>query len=666
MKRLSFGFSFASLLFVAASMRALGSGPDYGKLPLVFEANAGQTDSRVKFLAQGAGYRLFLTPREAVFLFAPGESGDASVVRLTLVGARAGAKSVGVDAGPGKANYFLGNDPTKWRTDVPTYRAVRFENVWRGIDLLYYGKGRRLEYDFVVRPGADPDAIRMSLPDATRLSTDERGDLVVDTPRGTMSLKRPIVYQEIAGRRVEIPGRYVLAAANRVAFRVAAYDRRRPLVIDPVLNYATFLGGSGVEAAFGIAVDSAGSAYVTGRTFAADFPVVGGLPPGNPGAPDVFVTKLSPAGNAFVYSTYLGGSDDDRGYGIAVDAFGNAYVCGRTLSTDFPVTAGVLQGSNSGGSDAFVTKLSPAGNSLVYSTYLGGGTTEFAFAIAIDGLGSAYVTGQTDSTDFPFEGSPPFQMSLAGGIDAFVSKLTPAGDALVYSTFLGGTGNDIGNGIAVDGSVNAYVVGQTDSATDFPTQGPYQAANAGGADAFVTKLAPSGSTLVYSTYLGGSGDDFAYAVAQNGGNAYVTGITTSTDFPPQGALQGSNAGGSDAFVTKLSVAGNTLSYSTYLGGPVTIAPSASWWMARAARRSRERRCLRTSSWPTPSSRRTAAATTPSSRSSPRPGTAACSRRISAARWTTSRTRSRRTPPDGFTWLASRTRRIFRFGAPRSR
>jgi hypothetical protein len=565
LKRVAVAFFFLA----AASHRTLGSAPPYGDLPLAFEANAGQTDPRVRFLARGAGYRLFLTPEEAVFVFAPEPSGDAAVVHLKLPGARPGAKAVGVDALPGNANYFLGNDPKKWRTNVPTYRAVRFESVWRGIDLVYYGNGRQLEYDFVVRPGARPDAIRMALPQAARLSTDPDGDLVVDTPRGTFGLKRPLVYQTIAGRRVPIAGEYVVGPENHVAFRVAAYDHTRPLVIDPVLNYATFLGGSDVDAAFGIAVDSAGSAYVIGRTFSTDFPTQGALQSANAGAPagapNVFVAKLSPAGNALVYSTYLGGSGDDRGYGIAVDVLGNAYICGRTLSTNFP-TQNPLQSSNSGDSDAFVAKLSAAGNSLVYSTYLGGGLTEYAFAIAVDGSGSAYVTGQTSSPDFPFKGTPgPFQKSLAGGIDAFVSKLTPAGNALVYSTYLGGTGDDIGHGIAVDDSSNAYVTGETAS-TNFPTQGPFQAANVGGVDAFVTKLSAAGDTLVYSTYLGGTGDDIGYAIAVSGGSAYVTGNTSSTDFKTQGALQGANGGALDAFVTKLSAAGSSLVYSTYLGG----------------------------------------------------------------------------------------------------
>jgi uncharacterized repeat protein (TIGR01451 family) len=469
------------------------------------------------------------------------------------------------------------------------------------------------------------------------------GDLVLSANGGEVCFQKPVVYQLTGGhdpsgtnggvRRV-IDGRYVLEGKNRVSFQLAAYDHSKPLVIDPVLGYSTYLGGIDNDAANGIAVDSAGNAYVTGRTASINFPTMNSIqganlggndafvtklsptgsalvystylggsredqangiavdsagnayvtgvtdstnfPTVNPfqgasaGSPDAFVTKLSPTGSTLVYSTYLGGSIQDKGYGIAVDSAGNAYVTGNTYSTNFP-TKNPFQGAKAGGpdaSDAFVTKLSPTGSALVYSTYLGGSLDDFASGIALDSARNAYVTGYTGSTDFPTKN--PFQGAYGGGFyDAFVTKLSPTGSALVYSTYLGGSGNDPAYGIAVDSARNAYVTGYT-SSTNFPTKNPFQAANAGGFfnyDAFVTKLSPTGSALVYSTYLGGSGDDYASGIAlDSAGNAYVTGGTVSTNFPIMNPVQGANAGGEDAFVTKLSPTGSALVYSTYLGG----------------------------------------------------------------------------------------------------
>ncbi len=342
------------------------------------------------------------------------------------------------------------------------------------------------------------------------------------------------------------------------------------------LVYSTYLGGSGVDSAKGIAVDSAGNAYVTGSTGSTNFPTANPIQPAFDGLPgnDAFVTKLNPSGNALVYSTYLGGNAGDGGRGIAVDAAGNAYVTGDTISTDFP-TASPFQAAFGGSmSDAFVTKLNAAGSALVYSTYLGGGggcCGDGGNAIAVDASGNAYVTGDTSSTDFPT--ASPFQAAFGGapfggGGDAFVTKLNASGNALVYSTYLGGSGDDGGNGIAVDASGNAYVTGDTTS-TDFPTASPFQAAFGGGRDAFVTKLHPAGNALIYSTYLGGSGNVFEAGrgiAADASRNAYVTGETFSTNFPTASPFQPANSGNFDAFVTKLHPAGNALVYSTYLGG----------------------------------------------------------------------------------------------------
>jgi uncharacterized protein (TIGR03437 family) len=578
----------------------------YGKLPLSFEANQGQSDGQVKFLSRGRGYTLFLTSTEAVLQLRTSDLGSrlhrdrlrserpgnpqsafrnpqseilqSAVLRLALVGANPETEVVGREELPGKSNYFIGNDPAKWRTNVPTYRKVEYREVYPGVSLVYYGNpaaAGQLEYDFVVAPGADPGQIRLGVEGAGRVEVDAEGDLVLQAAAGgQVRFHKPLVYQEVAGTRREVEGSFTLRSSSlksaignpqsqEVGFQLAAYDASNPLVIDPVLAYSTYLGGSGDDSGYGIAVDSSGNAYVTGYTFSSNFPAANPLQASNRGNMDVFVTKLNAAGSALVYSTYLGGSGDDSGHGIAVDSSGSAYVTGYTTSSNFP-TANALQPSYGGGKcDAFVTKLNAAGSALVYSTYLGGGYSDEAFGIAVDPSGNAYVTGLTDSSNFPTANA--LQASLRGYGDAFVGKLNAAGSALVYSTYLGGSGDDGGYGIAVDSSGNAYVTGYTWSG-NFPTANALQASN-GGSDAFVTRLNAAGSALVYSTYLGGSGEDGGYGIAvDSSGNAYVTGYAWSTNFPTANALQRSNRGFINAFVTKLNAAGSALVYSTYLGG----------------------------------------------------------------------------------------------------
>jgi hypothetical protein len=569
----------------------------YGRLPLSFEANRGQTDPQVKFVARGQGYTLFLTRRAETVLVLrkpapqrdllkpaalvsvpatlnPDAAGPPAIVRMKLVGANAKPRAEALDELPGKANYFIGNDPKKWRTNVPLYAKVRYRDVYPGVDLMYYGNQRQLEHDFIVAPGADPRSITLNLAGAEKLSLDPQGALVLVVKDGELRLDKPHIYQDVDGARREISGGYVLKNAHRVGFQVAAYDASRPLVIDPTLFYSTYLGGSSNEHGLGIAVDAAGNACVTGYTLSTNFPTTSGaIQSANQGGYDAFVTKLNPAGSApLVYSTYLGGGSDEQGLGIAVDAAGNAYVTGYTQSTNFPTTSGAFQTANQGLVDAFVTKLNPTGTApLVYSTYLGGNDQEQGDGIAVDATGNAYVTGYTQSTNFPTTPGA-FQTANQGGYDAFVTKLNPTGSApLVYSTYLGGSDLDQGRGIAVDAAGNAYVAGYTQS-TNFPTtSGAFQPAPAGGlTDAFVTKLNPTGSApLVYSTYLGGSSGDAGFGIAVDSiGNAYVTGFTHSTNFPTTaGAIQSANQGGYDAFVTALNPLGTApLIYSTYLGG----------------------------------------------------------------------------------------------------
>ncbi len=574
----------------------------YGKLPLSFEPNHGQTDSQVKFLSRGRGYKLFLTPTEAVLVLRQqaagsrqqakgkiervGETGSEletpnsqlqTVLRMKLAGANPGPQ-IALEKLVGKVNYFVGNDPLKWRKNIPAYAKVYYQDVYPGVGLVYYGQQGQLEYDFIVSPGADPSAIRLAFEGVDKIEIDDQGDLVLSTGIGEIRLRKPLIYQDTDGAKQKISGGYVFVEANAsalstqhsalqtqmVGFQVAAYDVTKPLVIDPVLNYSTYLGGSGNDTGLGIAVDSAGNAYVTGSTDSTNFPIAGGVQ-GPQGGTDAFVTKISPDGSARLYSTYLGGSGNDTGLGIAVDSAGNAYVTGSTDSTNFP-TSLALQ-FDQGGTDAFVTKLSSNGSALLYSTYLGGSGNDVGSGIAVDSAGNAYVAGSTNSSDFPMLNGV---QGPQGGTDAFVTKLSSNGSALLYSTYLGGSGNDVGLAITVIPSGRAYITGFTDS-SNFPMKKAFQGYQ-GGTDAFVTRLnaALSGpSSLLYSTYLGGSGNDEGHSIAVNSeGNTYITGVTDSTDFPMQNAIQGYQ-GGTDAFVTKvdpsLSDSASVL-YSTFLGG----------------------------------------------------------------------------------------------------
>ena len=557
--------------------------PNYGKLALSFEANQGQTDSQVRYLARGPDYNLYLTTREAVLVSrAPvfSTTSKNTVVRMQFVAGHARPRLTGTDELPSKSHYLIGNDPRGWHTDVPHYGKVRYENVYPGVDVIYYGRHGQLEYDIIVAAGADPRGITLAFEGAERLAKDEQGDLVLDTSAGRLRLRRPFVYQEVEGARKQIAGDYRLKGKDHIAFQIGPYDPSRPLIIDPILSYSTYLGGTEGEAATHIAVDANGNAYITGGTTSANLPTEGSLGSGFAGGnflmSDGFVTKLNAEGSALVYSTYFGGTDDDMGLGIAVDGEGSAYVTGFTRSSDFPVAAPTQPAFGGGGfvfgSDAFVLKLNPAGSGLTYSTYLGGGGDDGGAAVALDSGGNAHVTGFTTSTDFPV--TDPLQPANNGGerlgSDAFVAKLSADGSQVIYATYLGGSSDDAGNGIAVDGGGSVYLTGVTYSA-DFPTANPFQGLSGGSSDAFATKLNSAGSALIYSTYLGGESDDIGFSIAVDGENsAYLTGGTGSLDFPLAGAAQpdfGSVDGlGFDAFVTKVNGDGSALAYSSYLGG----------------------------------------------------------------------------------------------------
>jgi len=569
--------------------RTVSVSETYGKLPLSFEANNGQTDAQVKFLSRGSGYGLFLTNNEAVMAVAkpakmsPAEAAaqrkpieksgarvrrvQSAVLRMKLVGANSGAKVTGQDQLPGKVNYFIGNDPERWRTNMETFAKVRYEQVYSGIDLVYYGNQRQLEYDFVVAPGADPTRIRLGFRGAKKMRVDAYGDLLVETIGGPVRWNKPVVYQEVGGVRKTIDGKYLLRRKHQVSFEVAAYDRGKALIIDPALAYSTYLGGSNDDEAAGIALDSSSNAYVTGFTFSANFPTtVGAFDTAFGGAGvDTFVSKLNANGASLLYSTYLGGSDSDASTAIVVDSMGNAYVTGQTVSVDFPTTTGAFQTAFGGGvGDAFITKLDPAGAALVYSTYLGGSDVDVGNGIAIDGVGNAYVAGATRSPNLGTINA--FQPTYVGGADVFVAELNASGTALVYYTYLGGSNFEDGGTIAVDPTGNAYITGVTFS-TDFPTANPIQGTKSADADAFVTKLNSTGSALAYSTYLGGSDTEFTPGIAvDSAGNAYIAGGTASHDFPTANAVQPTFTGPAAGFVTKLNATGSGFVYSTFFTG----------------------------------------------------------------------------------------------------
>jgi len=622
----------------------------YGRLPPAFESNQGQADSQVKFLSRGAGYTLFLNPTDAVLALSEGSEQPAAnasktppsqgakvqalnaakdrispptksaVLRMKLVSANATAEVIGQDELLGKGNYFIGNEPKKWRTNVQQFAKVRYKNVYPGVDLVYHGHQRELEYDFVLQPGADPQAIRLGIEGAQKLRL-EHGDLVMTTAVGDVNLRHPCLYQDEDGRRHEVPGQYVIEGKNEVRFRVGSYNRSKLLVIDPVLAYSTYvnenwgaygialdlarnayvvgltsingrdvvitkinadgssvlyttyLGGTLDEWAPAIAVDSKGTAYLTGSTQSTDFPTKNAIQSTNHGTYDAFVTKISPDGSSLVYSTYLGGTVYDAGTGIAVDKAGNAYVVGMTGSTDFP-TANALQSVALGQGDGFAAKINASGNAFVYSTYLAGTGFDYASGVVADSSGNAYVIGATESADFPTANRlQPYH----GGRDAFVSKINASGSAFVYSTFLGGSGEEDTGAIALDSGRNVYAVGSTTS-SDFPTKNPVQATNAGAWDVFVTKISAAGNGVVYSTYLGGSRNDRAYSPGLGGGagagigvdpagNVYITGSTESNDFPIHNAIQSTFGGNSDAFIAGINAGGDALIYSTYFGGP---------------------------------------------------------------------------------------------------
>ena len=560
--------------------------PDFGKTPLYFIPNEGQVDEKVLFYAKSLRYTLWLTKEGIIFdnvrRTKNGKTNhkrfcleninnpkrvkyDRDVSRLIFFNANKNS-DVKTEYELGySVNYIKGHDKSKWRTDIATSKSILYKELYRNIDLKVYGVENQIEYDFIIRPGGEVSDISFEYKDIKKTRLDEGGNLVVETKFGKLMHARPVCYQVIEDNRLEIGAEFKEVKKNTYSFNIEEYNSAYTLIIDPLV-YSTYLGGAGDDHGSGIAVDKLGAAYVVGYTNSANFPTknpIFGTFAG--GDYDIFVTKMNPQGDSLEYSTYMGGSGDDYGLGIAVDKKGAAYVTGGTESTNFP-TKNPMFGVFAGGNyDAFVTKINSKGDVLIYSTYLGGSLFDYGNAIAVDKKGAAYVTGWTSSTDFPKK--KPIYGNPLGDDDGFIIKIKPRGDAFEYSTYLGGSDDDYGNAIAVDKKGAAYVTGTTKS-TDFPLKKPIQRELSRWRDIFVTKINPNGTALLYSTYLGGSDDDGGTGIAvDKKGAAYVTGLTLSTDFPTMKPIYSTFAGGyDDAFVTKIKSKGNVLEYSTYLGG----------------------------------------------------------------------------------------------------
>jgi len=537
----------------------------YLALPLAFEPNVGQAAPAITHLARGAGHVLALTPGAAIWSIARAQAPSATI-RLEWLGANPTPAIETGDALAGRVNHLLGADPTRWRTNVPTYARVTYRGIYPGVDLVFHGSAQRLEYDFVLAPGVAPETLRLRVAGTESRSLDAHGDLHLRSGSLAWIQRRPESHQEVDGRRVAVESRFVLRDGDEIGFAVAKHDPTRPLVIDPVLRWSTHLGGSGEDGVAGnvlgeaiaIAVDASGSAVVAGETQSTDFPTTGEPQPVPGGGLDAFVAKLTPNGLGLVYSTYFGGSDDDAAHAVAIDPNGNTVLAGVTRSVDFPVAA-AEQPNAGGGADAFVAKLSPIGAPL-FATFAGGAGDDAANALAIDPLGGIHVAGATRSIDFPTRA--PLQPTARGGGDAFVARYGAAG-ALELATYLGGAGEDVAHAIALAGE-SIYLAGVTRS-PDFPIAAPVQPRMRGASDAFVSRIAASGSTLLFSTYLGGSDDETARAlVATASGLAIVAGETNSNDFPIEQPLQAANAGGRDAFAAGVGAGG--IAFSTYLGG----------------------------------------------------------------------------------------------------
>ncbi len=564
-----------------ANLSSIAVSPQRVGLPLYFIKNQGQVDRQARFYSQTRRYTLWFTQTGLVFdgrIAAAGKQPGTmrrDVSRLEFVGANPSPALFGSDEQPYRVNYFMGSDRSQWRSGIQSFAAVAYGDIYENIDLRVYGVESRIEYDWEVRPGGDPQAIRFAYRGARRTAITRQGDLRVETAFGELIHKRPVAYQEVDGARVQVKAAFKKIAGGLYGFAVGTYDRALTLTIDPLV-FCTYLGGSGEDADTGIRIvaDSVGNVYIAGETPNSDFPTTAGAfatsyddDPGN--YRDVFVTKMNSSGSALVYSTFLGGESGDSLTGLRLGSGGYVYLTGYTMSNDFPTTAGAYQESKAGVTDGFITGLDPAGEALYYSTYLGGAGEDKCLGLVMDGADAAYVVGTTASTAFPTTAGA-FDTSHNGDLDTFVLKFDFTATPLVYSTFVGGAGEDAGQAISVDGDGMAAVAGGTKS-NDFPTTpGAFATMGHGPQDAFVTKLDSTGTGLVYSTFLGGAGTDAAVGIVQDADkNAYVGGSTDSSDFPTTAGAFDTSYETSGAFVTKLNPTGKGLVYSTFLDGSST-------------------------------------------------------------------------------------------------
>ena len=540
---------------------------EFDRLPLFFERirdAAGTT----RFVGHTKGERVAISPNDVRFI-ARTRTGAVTTIGLSFVGLDRNARLEGENPQPTRVHRFRGNAAV---TEAPTYGQVRLANAYPNVDIVFYGQGPRVEYDVVIQPGGDPSALRLHVDTQTELTLDDVGDLIVTANDATLTLHRPIAYQSINGHRIDVDSAFVLTDAGEIRLGVGAYDRRHTLVVDPIVTYATYVGGASFDQGTAIAVDAAGNVYIAGFTQSSDFPTLTAYDRslGKSGDVDVFVSKLNAPGTSLVWSTYLGGASSlDRAIGIAVDAAGNVYVTGQTASSNFPVTANAWQKAITGGG-TFVTKLGAQGNTLVYSTYVANATSQ---AIAVDASGNAFVIGKATPAFVTTPGV--LQPGSIASETGFVLKLNAAGTAPIFSTFVGGSATDQVTSIALDSNANPYIGGWTAS-YDFSVRNPFQATNQGQRDAFVAKLEASGARLIFATLLGGSLDDSVNAIAiDSEGFIYVAGETYSSNFPTKGAFQAQKAGArlinssvGNAFVAKLVPTGDALVYSSFLGGEV--------------------------------------------------------------------------------------------------
>jgi hypothetical protein len=594
--RLASAISLFSLQILAqqpaGEMRSTDS--ELRPMPLVFEPNLGQAAPGVQFLAHAGGYLVLLEPSRTRLVLPPplrpsaglspakASAATPSVITLELSPPHHGTRLQASSPLPGKTNYFIGKDPSRWLAGIPQYAQVRLPSVYPGVDLLFYGNDGQLEYDFILSPGADPRALRFRIGGTDQLSTDPSGNLLLKAGNGSIQLHKPLVYQQTAGGRHRIEGQFVLRSGNQVEFLVGNYDKRQPLIVDPVLSYSTLIGANNSTQVQGIAVDKAGNAYITGTTFATNYPTVNAFQSVNAGTSDVFVTKLNPDGDRILYSTYLGGTGFNNAAAIAVDPKGSAYVTGTVGSSNFPTTPGAFMTTCPGICNTpFVTKFLTDGT-LSFSTYMGGSNSP-AHAMAVDSAGEVYIAGTTASDDLPatpgsYEPTYPGQV-CTNCSNGYVEKLNASGTGLVYSTYFGADtafGNvpsTLGSGIAVDSAGDAYLVGST---TAIPLQDPLQSGLAGGPNAFVAKFSSDGSQLLFSTYFGGASaissdeaGDFATSVAVDpSDNVHVTGTTTSCEFPLSLTALSTDCVASNPdqkiFVVTLNSTGTQILSSTFL------------------------------------------------------------------------------------------------------